>query len=214
MTTLATVLYITAHPHDHQTSYSMAVGKAFIDTYREANTNDEVIPLDLYSIPVPHIDADVFSGWGKLRGGQEFSTLSKDEQSKVGRIGELTDQFVAADKYVFVTPMWNFSFPPIMKAYIDTLCMAGKTFKYTETGPVGLLPGKKSLHIQARGGVYSEGPAAAMEMGHRYLNVIMGFFGITDFQGLFVEGHAQAPDKAEQIKAEAISRAQALAKTF
>lgn len=212
--TLATVLHITAHPHDHQTSFSMAVGKAFIDTYREANPNDEVIQLDLYSIQVPHIDADVFSGWGKLRGGQQFSDLSKEEQSKVGRLGEITDQFVAADKYVFVTPMWNFSFPPLMKAYIDAICIAGKTFKYTETGPVGLLPDKKALHIQASGGVYSEGPAAAMEMGHRYISTIMSFFGITDFQGIFVEGMAQTPDKAPQIKEEAISRAQALAKTF
>lgn len=212
--TLATVLHITAHPHDHQTSFSMAVGKAFIDTYREANPNDEVIHLDLYSIQLPHIDADVFSGWGKLRGGQQFSDLSKEEQSKVGRLGEITDQFVAADKYVFVTPMWNFSFPPLMKAYIDAICIAGKTFKYTETGPVGLLPDKKALHIQASGGVYSEGPAASMEMGHRYISTIMSFFGITDFQGIFVEGMAQTPDKAPQIKEEAISRAQALAKTF
>lgn len=211
---MATVLYITAHPHDHQTSYSMAVGKAFIDAYREANRNDEVIPLDLYNISVPHIDADVFSGWGKLRGGQAFSDLSSAESTKVGRISEITDQFVAADKYVFVTPMWNFSFPPLMKAYIDAISIAGKTFKYTESGPVGLLLDKKALHIQASGGVYSEGPAAGMEMGHRYLSTIMAFFGITDFQGLFVEGTAQNPDKAQQIKEEAIVRAEALAKTF
>ncbi|OAS23638.1 FMN-dependent NADH-azoreductase [Paenibacillus oryzisoli] len=211
---MATVLHITAHPHDHQTSYSMAVGKAFIDAYREANPNDEVIPIDLYNIQVPHIDADVFSGWGKLRSGQEFSSLTSEESAKVGRISELTEQFIAADKYVFVTPMWNFSFPPVMKAYLDALCVAGKTFKYTAEGPVGLLPGKKALHIQARGGVYSEGPAANMESGHRYISIIMGFFGITDMQGLFVEGHNQFPDKAQQIKEDAIARAKDLAKSF
>ncbi|NQX63870.1 FMN-dependent NADH-azoreductase [Paenibacillus qinlingensis] len=211
---MATVLHITAHPHDHQTSYSMAVGKAFIDAYREANPNDEVIPVDLYRIQVPHIDADVFSGWGKLRSGQDFSSLSSEESAKVGRISELTEQFIAADKYVFVTPMWNFSFPPVMKAYLDALCVAGKTFKYTAEGPVGLLPGKKVLHIQARGGVYSEGPAAGMESGHRYISIIMGFFGITDTQGLFVEGHNQFPDKAQQIKEDAIARAKDLAHTF
>lgn len=211
---MATVLHITAHPHDHQTSYSMAVGKAFIDAYREANSNDEVIPIDLYRVQVPHIDADVFSGWGKLRSGQEFSSLTSDESSKVGRISEITEQFIAADKYVFVTPMWNFSFPPVMKAYLDAVSIAGKTFKYTEAGPVGLLSGKKALHIQARGGVYSEGPAAAMESGHRYIGIIMAFFGIPETQGLFVEGHNQFPDKAQQIKADAISKAQDLAKSF
>ncbi|WP_168118874.1 FMN-dependent NADH-azoreductase [Paenibacillus sp. HB172176] len=211
---MATVLYITAHPHDHQQSYSMAVGKAFIDAYRSAHGNDEIVHLDLYRIDVPHIDADVFSGWGKLRGGQEFSSLTREESAKVARLNEINEQFVAADKYIFVTPMWNFSFPPVMKAYIDANCIAGKTFKYTESGPVGLLGGKKALHIQSRGGVYSEGPAAEIESGHRYIGIIMNFFGITDFQGLFVEGHNQFPDRAQQIKEEAIKKAGELAPSF
>ncbi|MCZ8513774.1 FMN-dependent NADH-azoreductase [Paenibacillus filicis] len=211
---MADLLYITAHPHDHTTSFSMAVGKAFIDAYREAHPNDEVIPLDLYKTNIPHIDADIFSGWGKLRSGQDFSALSQDEQAKVSRLSELTDQFVAANKYVFVTPMWNFSFPPLMKAYIDSICTAGKTFRYTENGPVGLLTDKKALHIQARGGIYSHGPAADMEMGHRYLSAIMSFFGVPSFQGLFVEGHNQFPDKAQSIKEDAIAKARELAKSF
>ncbi|MBE4907247.1 FMN-dependent NADH-azoreductase [Bacillus luteolus] len=208
------VLYITAHPHDDTMSYSMAVGKAFIDTYREANPDHEVINLDLYSIDVPAIDVDVFSGWGKLRSGQDFEALSAEEKTKVGRLSELCEQFIAADKYVFVTPLWNFSFPPVMKAYIDSVAVAGKTFKYTEKGPVGLLTDKKALHIQARGGIYSEGPAAAMEMGHRYLDIMMQFFGVPSFEGLFVEGHAAMPDKAEEIKANAIARAKDMGKTF
>jgi FMN-dependent NADH-azoreductase len=211
---LSKILYITAHPHDHQASYSMAVGQAFIGAYKEANPEDEVVHLDLYSISVPHIDADVFSGWGKLGGGKAFTDLSPEEGTKVARLNELSDQFVSGDKYIFVTPLWNFSFPPILKAYIDSVCVAGKTFKYTENGPVGLLAGKKALHIQARGGVYSQGPAAELEMGHRYLKIIMGFFGITDFDGLFVEGHNQFPDRAKQIKEEAIAKAQDLAKSF
>lgn len=211
---MAKVLYITAHPHDETQSYSMAVGKAFIDTYKEAHPNDEVIHLDLYKENIPHIDADVFSGWGKLRSGQAFDQLTTDEKAKVSRLNELSDQFVAADKYVFVTPMWNFSFPPIMKAYLDSVAVAGKTFKYTENGPVGLLPGKKALHIQARGGFYSEGPAAEMEMGHRYINIIMNFFGITNLEGLFIEGHNAMPDKAQEIKENAIAKAKEMAHTF
>ncbi|MFP3821738.1 NAD(P)H-dependent oxidoreductase, partial [Bacillus sp. SIMBA_008] len=91
-----------------------------------------------------------------------FDTLSAEEQAKVARLNELSDQFVSADKYVFVSPLWNFSFPPVLKAYIDSVAVAGKTFKYTEQGPVGLLTDKKALHIQARGGYYSEGPAAEL----------------------------------------------------
>jgi FMN-dependent NADH-azoreductase len=201
---MSKVLYITAHPHDESASFSMAAGKAFIDSYKEANPSDEVV----------HIDADVFSGWGKLQSGSEFNALSAEEQAKVARLNELSDQFVAADKYVFVTPFWNFSFPPVMKAYIDSVSVAGKSFKYTEHGPVGLLTDKKALHIQARGGIYSEGPAAAMEMGHRYLELIMQFYGVPSFEGLFIEGHNAMPEKAQEIKENGIARAKDLAKTF
>ena len=211
---MAKVLYITAHPHDDTQSYSMAVGKAFIDTYKEVNPNDEIVNIDLYKENIPQIDVDVFSGWGKLQSGKGFEELSSDEKAKVGRLSELCEQFISADKYVFVTPLWNFSFPPVLKAYIDSVSVAGKTFKYTEQGPVGLLTDKKALHIQARGGIYSEGPAAEMEMGHRYLNIIMQFFGVPSFEGLFVEGHAAMPDKAQEIKENAIARAKDLAHTF
>ncbi|MEH7082419.1 FMN-dependent NADH-azoreductase [Neobacillus drentensis] len=208
------VLYITAHPHNETQSYSMAVGKAFIDSYKQFNSGDEVIHLDLYKENIPHIDADVFSGWGKLRSGQGFDELTGEEKQKVSRLNELSEQFVSADKYVFVTPLWNFSFPPIMKAYLDSVAVAGKTFKYTEKGPIGLLTDKKALHIQARGGFYSEGPAAEMEMGHRYISVMMSFFGVPSLEGLFVEGHNAMPDKAQEIKENAIARAKDLAHSF
>lgn len=211
---MAKVLYITAHPHDDTQSFSMAAGKAFIEAYKEAKPNDEIINVDLYKEHIPQIDADVFSGWGKLQSGKGFEELSADEKAKVGRLSELCDQFISGDKYVFVTPMWNFSFPPVMKAYIDSVCVAGKTFQYTEQGPKGLLTNKKALHIQARGGIYSEGPAAQMEMGHRYLTALMQFFGVPSFEGIFVEGHAAMPEKAQEIKDKAISQAKELAHSF
>ncbi|MFD2680460.1 FMN-dependent NADH-azoreductase [Bacillus seohaeanensis] len=208
------VLYITAHPHDDTQSYSMAVGKAFIESYKEANPDHDIVNVDLYKENIPPIDVDVFSGWGKLQSGKGFEELSSEEKTKVERLSELCEQFISADKYIFVTPLWNFSFPPVMKAYIDSVAVAGKTFKYTEHGPIGLLTDKKALHIQARGGIYSEGPAAQMEMGHRYLDIMMQFFGVPSFEGLFVEGHAALPDKAQEIKENAIARAKDLAQTF
>lgn len=208
------VLYITAHPYDETKSYSMAVGNAFINSYKKKNPNDEVTHIDLYKENIPSIDLDVFNGWGKLQTGKAFEALSANEKAKVHRLNELSDQFVAADKYVFVTPLWNLSFPPVMKAYADAVSVAGKTFKYTEQGSIGLLQNKKGLHIQARGGYYSIGPAAELEMGHRYLSALMNFFGVSPFEGLFVEGHSAEPDKAEQIKRDAIARAKDLAQTF
>jgi FMN-dependent NADH-azoreductase len=211
---MSKVLYITAHPLDHNVSFSLAVGKEFIEAYKKANPSDEIVNLDLYNIDIPEIDAEVFSGWGKLRSGAEFDHLSNEEKAKVSRLGEIVDQFVAADKYVFVSPMWNFSFPPVLKAYIDAISIAGKTFKYTETGPVGLLVDKKALHIQASGGVYSEGPAASFENGHSYLKKIAQFIGIPKLEGIFVEGAAAAPEKAPAIKERAIEQARELATVF
>jgi FMN-dependent NADH-azoreductase len=193
---------------------SLAVGKEFIEAYKIANPSDEIVNLDLYNIDLPQIDAEVFSGWGKLRSGAEFDHLSNEEKAKVSRLGEIVDQFVAADKYVFVSPMWNFSFPPVLKAYIDAISIAGKTFKYTETGPVGLLVDKKALHIQASGGVYSHGPAAGFESGHSYLKKVAQFIGIPKLEGIFVEGAAAAPDKAPEIKEKAIDQARELATVF
>lgn len=211
---MSKVLYITANPNSVENSFSLSTGKAFIDAYAAANATDEVVHIDLYQEFIPHIDGEVFSGWGKLQSGSAFDALTVEEQKKVARLGELVDQFVEADKYVFATPMWNFSYPPIVKNYIDAVSVAGKTFKYTANGAVGLLNGKKALHIQASGGVYSEGPASAVEYGNRHLKAVLGFYGITDVETIFVEGQNAFPDRAAEIKAAAIEKAQQLAKTF
>ena len=139
-TTVAKLLYITAHPLDELASNSMAAGKAFIDSYKENHASDEVKHIDLFKEDIPVIDKDVLTGWGKLRNGDD---LTKEEQQKVDRFSEILEEFLSADKYVFVSPMWNLSFPPVLKAYIDAISIAGKTFKYTAEGPQGLLTDKK-----------------------------------------------------------------------
>lgn len=210
------VLYITAHPLDRETSYSMAVGTEFVQAYRSANPQDEIVHLDLYKMDIPQLDADVFSGWGKLGAGTVFEELTDEEKAKVSRLGELVDQFVAADKYVFVSPIWNFSYPPVMKAYIDSICVAGKTFTYIPgQGRVGLLSDKKAVHIQASGSVLSpESAMADLEMGHRHLDAIMEFLGVPSFEGIFVEGMAAVPDQAAIIKEKAIRQAREIAQGF
>lgn len=208
---MSQVLYITAHPLDEMVSNSMAVGKAFIDTYKAEYPEDEVVHIDLFKDEVPEIDAEVFSGWGKLQSGE---TLTDSEQQKVNRLTELVDQFVAADKYVFVTPMWNLSFPPAVKRYFDAVAVAGKTFKYTAEGPQGLLTDKAALHIQSRGGYYSEGPAADFELGDRYIRTILAFMGVPDISLIAIEGHNAEPENAEEIKLNAIQQAEQFAKQF
>ncbi|OZT13052.1 FMN-dependent NADH-azoreductase [Priestia aryabhattai] len=211
---MANVLYITAHPLSEDESLSMAVGQQFIEAYQKTNPNDEVVHLDLYTADIPFLDKDVFNGWKKLRTTGSLEELSSDERMKVGRLAELGAQFLLADKYVFVTPMWNFSVPAIMKAYIDAIAVSGKTFTYTKEGAEGLLKGKKALHIQARGDVYSEGPEVNREMGHRYLEVMMDFFGIESFESIIIEGQVKFPTKAKELKEKAINQALNIATTF
>ena len=95
--------------------------------------------IDLFKEDIPVIDKDVLTGWGKLRNGDD---LTKEEQ-QIDRFSKILEEFLSADKYVFVSPMWNLSFPPVLKAYIDAISIAGKTFKYTAEGPQGLLTDKK-----------------------------------------------------------------------
>lgn len=210
---MATVLYITAHPLDSQSSFSLAVGGNFIEAYRKANPTDEVIHLDLYQENIPQIDADILRGWGKIQSGTSFDELSDVEKSKVTRHDAIIDQFVAADKYVYVSPMWNFSIPPVLKAYTDATSVPGKTFRATKDGYVGLLSGKKALHIQASGSVYSEGPLAPIEMGYSYLKKILHLYGIQSIEAIFVEGTASS-EQAPAIKEKAIAHAKEVAKRF
>jgi FMN-dependent NADH-azoreductase len=214
MVVMAKLLYITANPKQVDSSFGLTVGKAFLEAYRENNPQDEIVELNLFQMTIPEIDGDVLSGWDKLRQGIPFESLNLVEQDKITRINELTEQFMGADKYVFVTPMWNLSFPPRLKAYIDTIMIAGKTFKYTDNGPVGLLRGRKAVHIQARGGIYSEGPGVEMEFGDRYLRAVLTFIGITDIETIAVEGMAFMPEKANEIQEMAIVHAKEVAKRF
>lgn len=208
------LLYITANPKDVRDSYGLAIGEAFLKEYHQQNPDDEIIRLDLYKIEIPYLDLDVFNGWDKLNQNIEWDSLNNQEKEKVEKINQLTNQFIQADKYLFVTPLWNLSVPPIMRTYIDTICVAGKTFKYTEDGPLGLLKGKKGLHIQTRGGIYSAGPASEFEFGDRYIKALMTFLGMEVFESIIAEGMDFQPEKAAEIKQEAIQKAIKTAEKF
>ena len=207
------LLYVTCNLKPVGHSRSLSVGKEFIDEYHRHNPDDEVHVIDLYRDNIQRIDADVLSGWGKMRNGAIFSSLSIDEQRKVGRIWKLADQFIAADKYVFVTPMFNLGFPAEFKIYIDAVCVAGKTFTYTPTGPVGLLKdkGKKCLHIHSSGGFHF---GTLEDHSVPYLKSIMGFMGIEDFGAVVVEGVDAIKDRVEEFKGAAVEKVRNVAVHF
>ncbi|UHA72375.1 NAD(P)H-dependent oxidoreductase [Paenibacillus sp. 481] len=198
------VLVVNSNPKPTDLSFSLRLADHYLQEL-QSQSNVEVERIDLYSEEVPLIDGTVLDAWGKAAQGQELSA----EQGRIlGRMNEILEQFLAADVVVFVTPMWNIGFPPMVRAYIDNITIAGRTFKYTAEGPQGLAGDKKVVHIEARGGVYGEGSTPQpFQFTGGYLQAILGFIGITNFESVIVEGMAAMPDQAEQLLAAAKERA-------
>jgi FMN-dependent NADH-azoreductase len=203
---MANVLYITANPKKVEQSLSLSIGETFLETYKAQNPNDQITHIDLYAQSLQTVDGDILEAWGALGAGTPFEQLSDVQQKKVIAMGQITDQFIAADKYIFM--------PPVVKAYIDAICVAGKTFSYTAEGPKGLLANKKAFHIQASGSVFSEGPYADFEFSNKYLRTVLGFIGITDVETVYIEGIAANPALAEEITTKAEEKAKELALAF
>ena len=105
-------------------------------------------------------------------------------------------EFLEADVVVIGAPMYNFTIPTQLKAWLDRILVAGKTFRYSEKGPEGLAGGKRVIVAVSRGGVYGAGtPAAAAEHAETYLRVVLGFVGITDPEFIIAEGIALGADQ-------------------
>ncbi|OXM14264.1 FMN-dependent NADH-azoreductase [Paenibacillus herberti] len=216
---MTTLLYVTAHPFDTDTN-SLTVSSQFIKTYREANPNDTIVHLDLYRADIPQIDADLLKRWGQPPSGPSFDELNSEAKAKAVRMRELVEQFVAADKIVIANPVWNFLFPPVLKAYLDAVVVPGMTFKQADNGLrglaglVGTATGKKVVHIQASGSVLSHGRYQELNFSDSYLRAVMQLLGIEDFQSIYVEGVVEHRDQAQEIKDRAAQQAIELAKRF
>jgi len=200
---MSKLLYIKANPKSDDVSRTFRISEKFIETYREYNPQDEIITLDLYKEKMRFLTLDdINSIFGP-----------KTDSSKDHPILKYTYQFAEADKYVIAAPMWNLGIPSILKAYIDYITVSGITFKYTDQGPIGLMKGKKAVHIMATGGEYTQGPSAEFEMANRYIKTIFGFMGI-EVQTIIAEKLDIIGEDVERIVSDAIKRAQELAKTF
>ncbi|MDN7127140.1 FMN-dependent NADH-azoreductase [Pseudidiomarina terrestris] len=141
---------------------------------------DQVVYRDLVTDAIPHLDAE---------------TLLAEQQPLTQT---LLDELFAADVIVIGAPMYNFTIPTQLKAWLDRVLKAGVTFNYTEKGPVGLLQGKKVYIASGRGGIYSTGDAAAMDHQESYLRQALGFIGITDVQVIRAEGVNMGDEPRQQ----------------
>jgi len=118
---------------------------------------------------------------------------------------QMLEDFLAADIVVIGAPMYNFGIPSQLKAWIDRIAVAGKTFRYGANGPEGLAGGKQVIIASSRGGMYSSGPAAVMDFQESYLRTIFGFIGITNVEFVRAEGL----NMGDEPKAQALQSAQA-----
>ncbi|EHA1005881.1 NAD(P)H-dependent oxidoreductase [Clostridium perfringens] len=198
---MSKVLYVKANIKNEGESRTFKVSDSFVEEYKKNNPEDEIITLDLYKENIGFLRVDDL---GKLFG-------PKDEESKNNSILKYAYQFADADKYIIAAPMWNLSFPAILKAYIDYVSVSGITFKYTAEGPVGLLNNKKAVHIVSRGGGYDNSP---YEMGDRYLRTILGFFGIKDIETIAIDNLDVMGVNVKEKVEEGIEKAISLAKKF
>ncbi|MFP7774096.1 FMN-dependent NADH-azoreductase [Ligilactobacillus sp. LYQ112] len=208
------LLVVKAHPHV-EPSLSLSIGNAFVTAYQESHPDDKIVVRDLYDSTVPALNDTTMSAWKHEKAGQE---LTAKETALLTRHNKWLNEFMAADKYVFINPMYNLFLPAELKQYIDVMAVPHKTFKYTAHGPVGLIGDRKVIHIQAAGSVY-HGPEAnsmmtKLDFGDAYLRGIFTLFGVKDFQSIFVEGADQDPTKREAIITAAKEQAIQLARKF
>ena len=140
------------------------------------------------------------------------AALSDAQRAENAVSEQLVLQFLAADVVVIGAPLYNFTIPTQLKAWIDRICQAGRTFSYTATGPKGLAGGKTVIVALGRGGVYSTSEGGrAMEHQESYLSVVFGFLGITDVRFVRAEGVAMGPDAKAAALASASTEIAALA---
>jgi len=182
-------------------SATRELGASHVANWRRQNPRGEVRYVDLASTPLGHLTGELL-GSATLPLDQRSAELQRD----VVASQQALDDFLAADVIVVGAPMYNFSIPSQLKAWIDRIAVKGKTFRYTENGPEGLAKGKKVIIVSARGGIYSAGSqAAAMDFQENYLRSVFGFLGITDIEFVRAEGLNYGPAQREQAMSAALN---------
>lgn len=160
-------------------SYSRKLTREIVDRLTAQHPDLEVTYRDLNTNPVPMMSSTSFT----------------DEADKT--LGNaVLDQFLQSDIIVIGAPMYNFGVPVQVKAWIDRVAVNGKTFRYTENGPVGLAGGKRVIVASSRGGIYSSAAAAPMDHQENYLKTVFAFMGVTDVTFVRAEGVNMRPDGA------------------
>ena len=193
------LLHIDSSPLAGQ-SVSRQLTQSIVRQWVAGHPGTTVEHLDLATEAPTHLNIDSLG----FRMGPDAPGLSAVQKQENEVSERLVSQFLAADVIVVGAPMYNFSVPSQLKAWIDRVAQAGRTFTYTEKGPQGLAGGKTVIVASSRGGVYSTNPAlAGLDHQESYLKTVFGFFGITDVRFVRAEGVAMG----EAAKTQALGAA-------
>lgn len=186
-------------------SASTQVGQSLVEGLMGEHPGSVVTRLDLANDTLPHLGAAEFSSW----------TIPEDQRDEsqrylANRSDRLIEQLMSHDTLVLAAPMYNLGIPSTLKAWIDRVSRAGKTFRYTSEGPQGMLKHMRAYLVFARGGIYRDTP---LDTQTGYLKSVLGLMGIDAIETIFAEGLNMGGDARQQSLANAMSRVEDLVTT-
>lgn len=201
---MASILLVTSSPRG-AASHSSRVATELAESLA-ASTGAAIVTRDLAAAPLPHIDpafsAGIYTPEDQRDAAQAAAVAPSDAA---------VDELLAADTVVIATGLINFGIASTLKSWLDHVARRGRTFSYGADGPKGLATGKKAYIVLASGGVYSQGPAAAMDFAVPYLKGVLGFLGISDVEVIRIEGVGMGPEAVEKALAAARDQVAGLA---
>ena len=185
-----TILHIDSSPLGDN-SISRKLTAKIVADLTSKYPDSKIVSRDLAVNPIPHLDAGTI--------GAMFTPADQRNDASKNAIQlseDAVEEVLAADVIVIGAPMWNFGVPSVLKAWIDHIARAGRTFRYNAQGQIeSLVPAnKKVIIVSSRGGIYSEGPMKAMDHQESYLTAVLGFIGLTDVSFVRAEGVAMGED--------------------
>ncbi|GGF49915.1 FMN-dependent NADH-azoreductase [Aliidongia dinghuensis] len=202
---MSQILVVTASPRG-SASYSNQVADALVAKLKAERPGATVVVRNLADTPLDHV-GEAFVTGRVLPPADRSAAQAAAMVPSDAAIAEVN----ASDVIVIASPMYNFGVPSTLKAWIDHLARPGVTFSYSANGPEGLIKGKKVYLVEARGGVYSEGPYQVLNFQEPYLKAVLGFLGIKDLETITVEGIGYGPEAAEKALNGALGKVAALA---
>lgn len=198
------ILVVTASPLAED-SVSCRLADVFMKNYQAAHPEDQLKRIDLSRLELPEIDEELIAYFnGQFDGDSGMYT----------EIDDLCEEFMTADRTVFALPHWNLIVPPKMVSYSLAVMRAGKSFRYTEKGPVGMLENKKALILLASGGTCNTDNPIMHCYGVDWLKGILGLCGIEDVSVLYAQGMEERPDKTQEIVNNACLEVEAFSKEW